>query len=297
VKVVWTSTKPGWFVARIVFLLLIGLAAAIMIFEDRLIYFPSRYPKGDWNVNAMPRHEGEVWPRIVDVLLTTSDGVKLHGWYCAPVRTHNGMPVNLANGQVLLWLHGNAGNITDRYDMIEAMVKLPVDVFIIDYRGYGKSEGEPSEEGLYRDGLAAWEFLVNERRIDPQRIIIFGKSLGGAVAIELATRVDAGGLIVQSSFTSVADMADSVIPVLVKPLLRTRMDSLSKISRVSCPKLIVHSRADEVVPFEMGRHLYDAAAEPKRFYEVKRARHNETYLVGGIAYFEAIREFLLQCAN
>ena len=296
-RLAWTSKRPGWFVARIVLLVLVGVAAAIMIFEDRLIYFPSRYPEGNWNVNALPRHEGEVWARVEDVWLTTTDAVKLHGWYCTPVRTEHGNASDLPTRQVLLWLHGNAGNITNRYDMIEEMVKLPVDIFIIDYRGYGKSEGSPSEEGLYRDAQAAWEFLVNTRGIDPQRIIIFGKSLGGAIAIDLATRVASGGLIVQSSFTSVGDMADSVVPLVVKPLLRTRMDSLGKISRVSCRKLFVHGRADEVVPFELGRRLYEAASEPKRFYEVKGARHNETYLIGGAAYFGAIREFLASCGE
>ncbi|HEU4386942.1 MAG TPA: alpha/beta hydrolase [Blastocatellia bacterium] len=292
---IWTSRHHGWVTARIVLLVLFGAAAAIMIFEDRLIYFPSRYPEGNWKVNASPRHEGEVWARVEDIWLVTSDAVKLHGWYCTPVRTEHGNATSLPVRQVLLWLHGNAGNITDRYDMIEEMVKLPVEIFIIDYRGYGRSEGRPSEEGLYRDASAAWEFLVNTRGIDPHRVIIFGKSLGGAVAIELATRVEPGGLIVQSSFTSVADMADTVVPIVVRPLLRTRMDSLGKISRVSCRKLFVHSRADEVVPFELGHRLYEAASQPKEFYEVKGARHNETYLVGGAPYFSALRDFLKSC--
>jgi len=175
------------------------------------------------------------------------------------------------------------------------MTGIPVQVFIVDYRGYGRSEGTPTEHGLYLDARAAWDYLTNERGVPSERVIIFGKSLGGAPAIDLASQVEPAGLIVQSSFTSAADMAAVVMPLLPSVFLRTKMDSVTKISRISCPKLFIHSRADEVVPFELGYRLYQAAPEPKQFCEVNGAPHNSTYLVGGKPYFDAIRGFVESC--
>jgi fermentation-respiration switch protein FrsA (DUF1100 family) len=172
------------------------------------------------------------------------------------------------------------------------MMELPVQVFIIDYRGYGKSEGKPTERGLYLDARAAWDYLINERRVAPERIVVFGKSLGGVPAIDLASQVTPAGLIVQSSFTSAGDMAAEILPFLPRVLLQTKMDSLGKIQQVRCPKLFIHSRADEIVPYELGRRLYEAAPEPKEFYEVKGSPHNSTYVVGGKPYFEALRNFV-----
>jgi fermentation-respiration switch protein FrsA (DUF1100 family) len=172
---------------------------------------------------------------------------------------------------------------------------LPAQVFIVDYRGYGKSEGKPNERGLYLDAQASWDYLVGERRVTADRIVIFGKSLGGVPAIDLATRVEAAGLIVQSSFTSAADMAVTLVPFLPRALLRARMDSLEKIRQVHCPKLFIHSRADEVVPYKLGYRLFEAAPEPKEFYEVKGSPHNSTYVVGGEQYLAALRRFIHQC--
>jgi fermentation-respiration switch protein FrsA (DUF1100 family) len=195
----------------------------------------------------------------------------------------------------LLWLHGNAGNISHRSEMIRALLQLTIQIFIIDYRGFGRSEGSPSEEGLYLDARAAWDYLINERGIPARNIVILGKSLGGAPAIDLAARVRPAGLIVQSTFTSIPDMAGTVIPFFPGFLLRTKMDSLGKVGRVSCPKLFIHSPADEVVPYQMGRRLYDAAPEPKQFYDVPAAPHNETWLAGGKGYLEALRSFIQSC--
>jgi fermentation-respiration switch protein FrsA (DUF1100 family) len=269
----------------------------IMTFEDKLIYFPAKYPEGLWGVETVKTREGEVGPKIEDAYFKTGDGVTLHGWFCSPQENLAGVMRPVASEMVLLWFHGNAGNLSHRLDMIQKLVRLPVTVFIVDYRGYGRSEGTPSELGLYADGRAAWEYLVNGRGIPPDRIVIFGKSLGGVVAIDLATRVEAGGLIVQSSFTSAADMASRVMPLLPQFLIRTKFDSIGKIGRVGCPKLFIHSRADEVVPYELGRRLYLAASEPKRFYDVDGAPHNETYIIGGEAYLAAINGFIQSCAG
>ena len=254
-----------------------------------------KYPQGEWDVSNPLAREGQIVPGIEDCYFSTVDGVKLHGWYCTP-KTRTGRElIPVSTQMVLLWFHGNAGNITDRYDMIRALMQVPVRILIIDYRGYGRSEGSPSERGIYDDARAAWDYLSAERGVRPEEIIIFGKSLGGAPAIELATTVRPAGLIVQSSFTSIPDMAGSVIPLFPGMLLRTKMDSISKIGRVSCPKLFIHSPGDELVPFEMGRRLYAAAAEPKRFYEVPAAPHNSTWMVGGKTYLEEMRSFVESC--
>jgi pimeloyl-ACP methyl ester carboxylesterase len=284
-----------WRFTRIILLVSLVLLILIMAFEDKLIYFPAKYPDGLWTVDHSGAREGEIVPQIEDVRFSTSDGVMLHAWHSTPLRWEAGTGVPVAADMVLLWFHGNAGNLTYRYDMMRALMALPVRVVIVDYRGYGKSEGSPSERGLYLDARAAWDYLVLERRIAANRIVIFGKSLGGVPAIDLATHVQPAGLIVQSSFTSARDMAASVLPFLPTFLLRTKMDSFSKIPEVSCPKLFIHSRADEVVPWELGRKLYEAATEPKEFYEVIGSPHNSTYIVGGKPYLEALRSFVEAC--
>ena len=276
-------------------LLVVGLVIFVMAFEDKFIYFPAKYPDGFWEVNDIPAREGEIIPKVEDCFFDTTDGVRLHGWYCKPHRRAGGSLVPVESQMVLLWFHGNAGNISYRYQMIRKMMALPAQVFIVDYRGYGKSGGQPTEQGLYLDARAAWDYLTNELGVPAQRIIIFGKSLGGVPAIDLASQVEPAGLIVQSSFSSAGDMAAVVLPFLPRVLLHTKMDSVSKLDRVRCQKLFIHSRADEVVPYELGRRLYEAAPEPKQFYEVQGAPHNSTDIVGGKQYFEALRGFIHSC--
>ena len=282
----------GWRALRILLAAALGLLICISMFEDKLIYLPDRYPQGRWDVSDPPAREGEIVPRIEDCHFTASDGVKLHGWLASPQRKVNGKFEPVQAEAVLLWFHGNAGNISSRYEMIRMLMQLPARIFIIDYRGYGKSEGSPNEAGLYIDARAAWDYLTGERQVPAERIIIFGKSLGGAPAIDLASRVEPAGLIVQSSFTSIKDMAASILPLFPGFILRTKMDSKEKIASVRCPKLFIHSPIDEVVPYRLGRALFEAAPEPKRFYEVRGAPHNETYIVGGKPYLEALREFI-----
>ena len=296
-KNLWVNTSFPWLLARIMLLLVAGVVIFVMVFEDKLIYFPSKYPDGFWEVNDIAAREGEVIPKVEDCFFETTDGVRLHGWYCAPHRKAGGSLVPVESQMVLLWFHGNAGNITYRYEMIRKMMELPAQVFIIDYRGYGKSGGHPTEQGLYLDARAAWDYLTNGRGVPAQRIIVFGKSLGGAPAIDLASQVEPAGLIVQSSFSSAGDMAAVVLPFLPRVLLHTKMDSVSKLDRVRCQKLFIHSRADEVVPYELGRRLYEAAREPKQFYEVQGAPHNSTDIVGGKQYFEALRNFVASCRS
>ena len=275
----------------------------IVAFEDNLIYFPEKYTPGVWQSAELSGRttagvsEGAIVPRIEDCWFQTSDGVKLHAWYCEPVRKSGNAMQPVEAKKVLLWFQGNAGNISYRFDMIRMLAHIPVDIFIIDYRGYGRSEATPTEQGLYLDAKAAWDYLVNQRKEPPQRIIIFGKSLGGAVAGDLAAQLEAAqvepaGLIVQSSFTSAADVASELLPLLPRVFLHTKMDSINKIKGVRCRKLFIHSRADEVIPFKLGYKLFEAASEPKEFYEVMGAPHNSTYIVGGQKYLEALRRFV-----
>ncbi len=216
-----------------------------------------------------------------DVWFQAEDGIRLHGWLIPGARP-----------TTLLWCHGNAGNISHRLDNIrEIQHRLGIGVFIFDYRGYGRSDGSPTEAGLYRDARAAREALIRDLGVPSEQIIYFGRSLGAAVALELALAHPPSGLILESPFLSVRAMANRTLPGSGL-LFKSRFDSLDKIARLRTPLLILHGDADEVVPYEHGRRLWEAASEPKAFYTIPRARHNDTYLVGGSEYWEAWRRFL-----
>lgn len=216
-----------------------------------------------------------------DVTLETDDGVRVHGWF-----------VPGASDRVLLYFHGNAGNISHRLYSIREWRDLGLSVFIFDYRGYGESGGKPSEQGLYRDAEAAWRYLADERGVAPGDIILFGRSLGGSVASWLATREQPAALIVESSFTSVPDIGQEVYPWLpVRWLSRFRHPTREHVAKATCPVLVVHSRDDEIIPFHHGEAIYDAANEPKRFLEI-RGGHNEGHALSARAYREGMLEFL-----
>lgn len=253
------------------------------LFERSLIFFPTRYPDGMWDTDVAARGSGCA---IDDHFFSAADGTRLHGWWCRRLDAGPGDPV-------LLFFHGNAGNLSHRADLlIELATRTPASVFIVGYRGYGRSEGRPKETGLYLDARAAWQYLTGERGVAADRIVIFGKSLGGGVAVDLAMEAPAAGLIVESSFTSIPDMAGAHYPFVPRFLIRTQMNSVVKVAFIKMPKLFIHSKDDRVVPYRLGRELFDAASEPKRFHEVVGAGHNETWLIGGVAYFEALSEFI-----
>lgn len=256
--------RSGLLVLVLVFVL--G-AAFVMFFENRLIYFPSK--------EEPARSPGE------EVELTTSDGLKIHGWYLSH-------PEAKAS---ILFFHGNAGHLGDRRGYVEDLRKLPANVLAIDYRGYGKSEGEPDEPGLYRDAKAAYDWLA--KKVPPERIVVLGKSLGGGPACEIALREKVGGLILQSAFTSAPDMSRRVMPFFpARWFMRTKYDNLSKVREIRCPKLFIHARGDEIVPFEMGERLHAAAAEPKACSWYDRGGHNELIDANAQAYFPLLRRFL-----
>jgi fermentation-respiration switch protein FrsA (DUF1100 family) len=261
-----------------------GLWGTMMLFEDSLLFFPTSWPRGFPDAAAFARRAGVP---VEECWIPVEEGLRLHAWWCRPPGA----------GAVLLLFHGNAGSLAERSDLMLALASAPAEVVVVDYQGYGRSQGRPSEEGLYADASAAWRYLTEARGVPAARIVLLGKSLGGAVAVDLATRVRPAGLVVQSSFTSVPAMAAVHYPFVPGVLIRNRFDSAAKIGRVRCPVLVVHSTADEIVPYGMGRRLFELAREPKRFFEVEGAAHNETWVAAGEPWRREIARFAQECVS
>lgn len=274
-------------VKALVLIILIGIVVFVIglrRLERHMIYFPIKFPEGYWDTSQFSGH-------IEDCTFQTEDGVRLHGWFARALSEQN---IEAEPLRTLLFCHGNAGNITHRTANIAYLVQLGINVFIFDYRGYGKSEGKPDEQGLYADALAAYEYLLSRGDVDKEKIVFFGRSLGGAVAVDLATKRPCEKLIVESTFTSVKDMSKSIFGALpVHYLVKTQFDSLSKIGTIQVPLLFIHGNRDTIVPFELGKRLFAAANEPKTFYEIQGADHNDTYEVGGKEYFERLSRFIV----
>lgn len=217
-----------------------------------------------------------------DTTLTTEDDVNLHGWF---------IPRPGAR-RVLLFFHGNAGNISHRGDSIRIFHRLGLHVFIIDYRGYGKSQGSPGEQGLYLDARAAWSWLTAKRGFAPTDIVVFGRSLGAAVAAHLASEKTPCGLILESGFSSARDASRAIFPVFSWLLFkRYNFDAAGALARVDSPVLVLHSPEDEIIPYHLGRKLYEAAKAPKNFVEL-RGGHNDGFLISQPDYERALGEFL-----
>jgi fermentation-respiration switch protein FrsA (DUF1100 family) len=245
---------------------------AVAVAQSRLVYYPGPAP------NETPRDHALEYD---DVSLRTRDGETIHAWL-----VHATAP----RGMVIL-CHGNAGNIAARIERASKLVEIGFDVLLFDYRGYGGSSGKPTEEGTYVDAETAWEH-ARSRGVPPEHIVAFGESLGGAVAIELARRRKVGAVIVEDTFTSLADMGAKFYPWLpVRWLLRIRYDSLAKVAGLNAPLLVIHSRDDELVPFEHGERLFHAAREPKKLL-VTRGSHNAGGFVGAPDWVRAVGAFL-----
>ena len=242
--------------------------------EKRFVFFPERELVGS------PGHWGI---QFEEVRFQASDGVKLHGWFVPGPRD-----------VTWLWFHGNGGNISHRLeDLMILHRNLGVNVFLFDYRGYGLSEGRVSEKGTYRDAEGALDYLRSRRDVNPKKIVYLGRSLGSAVAVWLATLYPPNGLILESPFASIKEMAKRSFPWLPLYLLvGARYNSLSRIAKVDCPLLILHGDRDEIVPISQGRKLYDAATEPKSFYVIEGAAHSDIYIVGQEPYYRALAHFL-----
>lgn len=267
----WMAAMLGWAVA-----VYAALALYLYVFQDRFIYFPELPSR---QVTTTPADIGLAFEAV---RLGTADGETLAGWY---------IPAPAARG-TLLYFHGNGGNIGDRLVQIEVFHRLGLNILIIDYRGYGASSGKPGEEGTYQDALAAWAYLIQEKRHPPDRIVLFGESLGGSIAAWLAARQTPAGLILYASFTSVAELAQTLYPIFPAALLaRYRYDTRAALGSVSCPLLILHSPEDEIIPFSHGQALLTAAHAPKQLVEL-RGGHNDALLLSREVYAQAVGAFV-----
>lgn len=242
-------------------------------FERFMIFIPSR------ELTAHPGSMGLPWEKL---RLTAADGPRLRAWW---------VPGPKPGSPVMLCLHGNAGNLSSRVEKMKIFRDAGAAQLWVEWRGYGESSGTPGEQGLYRDARAGYEWLTKEKGVPPSRVAIYGESVGGGPAVELATKVPAGKLIVESGFASIPEMAKVVFPWIPRFLISTRFDNLAKLPGIRLPKLFLHSREDDVVPYEQARRNFAAAAEPKTFVELQ-GTHNDGFRDSQPAYGRAIADFL-----
>lgn len=262
-----------WSIVSIAVCSYIGFMVLIFFLQPRFIYFPEK------EIYETPDRAGLSYEAVS---FEAADGVKLSGWF---------VPAERPRG-VVLFCHGNAGNITHRLASILVFHRLGLSTFIFDYRGYGASEGKPGEKGTYLDAEAAWRYLTEKRNLPPTEIIIFGRSLGGAIATRLAQDHKPKALIIESTFTSVPDIAANLYPFLpVRLLSRFDYNAREYIKQVDCPVLVIHSTGDDIIPFAHGRRLFEAAKEPKQFLEIT-GTHNDGFVTSGTRYEEGLNAFI-----
>jgi len=259
--------------------IILSIAAALIILflfirflEYRSLYFPLK------KIEATPAELGLAYE---DIAVAARDGIEISGWFVPAVKPR----------ATLLFCHGNGGNISHRLEKIKMFNFLNLNVLIFDYRGYGRSKGRPSESGLYLDADAVYEYLVNRKNITAGKIIAYGESLGGSVAVDLAGRREMGGVIIEEGFTSVRDMGKTVLPWIPAAVYGSEFDSLRKIKNVTSPILVIHSIDDEIVPFEQGRRLFDEAPEPKEFVRLQGG-HNNAFLISDELFMGKIDSFV-----
>ncbi|MFH1024818.1 MAG: alpha/beta hydrolase [Planctomycetota bacterium] len=253
-----------------------GIALAFIalrpVLERYLTYFPSR------RLETTPEEAGLAYENVA---FPAADGTSLHGWF---------VPHPSARATIL-FSHGNAGNISHRLDKLRILHGRGCSVFLYDHRGYGKSEGTPSESGLYADGEGAWRWLVETRKIAPGEIVLYGESLGTGVVVDLATKFPAGGIIVESGFSSFRKLAREAYPLLGR-IASNRFDNLDKIRKIAVPKLVIHAERDGLVPIAHAEALFAAAREPKAILRLPRGGHNDGFLMSESEYGSGLDKFL-----
>jgi fermentation-respiration switch protein FrsA (DUF1100 family) len=251
---------------------ILSIIVLIRFLEQTSVFYP---------VKTLTANPQDIGLEFEELYIPTSDGIKIHGWF---------IPQNKASA-TLLFAHGNGGNISTRLAKIQLFHRLGLNVLIFDYRGYGLSEGRPTEQGIYKDMEAAMNVLLKRKDVNPQKIIAYGESLGGAPAIDIATRKPVAALVLDSTFSSARDMAKRIYPVVPSCLVSLKYENDKKIKTIHIPKLIIHSQSDEVIPYALGRKLFEAAAEPKVFLDIN-GDHNDGFADDHTNYVFGIREFL-----
>lgn len=262
-----------WTIFLIVFITYSVVGWSLYFLQSRFLYSPVK------EITFTPADINLAFEKIS---LKTEDGLKISAWY-----------VSADNAKyTVLFCHGNAGNMTHRLDSINILNELGLNCLIFDYRGYGDSQGKPSEEGTYRDVRAAWKWLVEQKKISADRIILFGRSLGGSVAANLATEVNPKSLVLESAFTSYEEIGKKFYPYMpVHLFAKFNYRTIDSVRRIHCPILFIHSRNDKIIPFELGLRLYEAANEPKRFVEIAGS-HNDGFLFSGEIYTQGWEDWL-----
>jgi fermentation-respiration switch protein FrsA (DUF1100 family) len=263
-----------WGLARSGLLIYLVVLLVLSLLERSLVFPAMRYPAGEWD--AARRYGFE------DVWFESADGTKLHGWLAEHPNPRG----------ILLFCHGNGGNVTHRGGVVDLLrTRLDLTIFVFDYRGYGRSEGKPDEPGVMADARAARDWLANRSGVPAEELILLGRSMGGAVATRLATEGGAKALILESTFTSAVDMGASIYPFLpVRLVMQNRFETLIRIGDYQGPLIISHGTADEIIPFEHGRRLFDAATTPdKEFVAIPGGTHNE---FPPLSYYDALADFL-----
>jgi uncharacterized protein len=270
-------------VVRILVLAYIGLAIALYFGQSNLVYMPSQ---------ALTQTPAIIGLKFEDIQITTKDNVNLDAWF-VPAKDNDQI-----GKSVILFCHGNGGNIGNRVSYLPIFRDLGLSTFLFDYRGYGKSEGKPTEAGTYADVEAAWQYLTQERKIPPQKIIIYGESLGGAIAAYIAQltsqdlKNNAGGLVLASTFTSISDRASELYPFLpIRLLSRFSYNSLERLPSIKIPVLIIHSTEDEIIPFHHSDRNFAAANQPKKLVKL-RGDHNSGFLDSLETYRNGLNEFI-----
>jgi fermentation-respiration switch protein FrsA (DUF1100 family) len=274
-----TARPPARLALQVAIWTIVGIAALYVLanaMKRNTLFFPDTYPSGIWDVSGLD-------PKPSDHTITTPDGVKLHAWLFAAAD---------AEAPLMIFFHGNGGNLSHRAGVAEGFARRGLSVLLFDYRGYGKSEGSPSETKLYVDGLAVYDYATQQLNVPAARIALYGESLGGPYAADVAANRAARCVVIESSFHSAASVANAIYRIPIGIFLGNSLPTARSLNRAKVPVLVMHGDADTVIPFRCGKELYDAIEWPKEMWVVPGSDHNEIPIVGGEAYFERVVGFV-----